>query len=151
MQGSGDDFATLAHVQTWALVAAYEAENAVGIRAFMSTRRAIGLSNMLDLHRIDDPSLISKRSLQILPLPKDSIEAEERRRTFWYLFYGDRWVSAGPGRSIEIREEEVRIMIRFSNLLTLSRSRRFYHALKANSNQESSSVVRLYSKPLREV
>lgn len=76
----------------------------------MSTRRAIGLSNMLDLHRIDDGSLLTKRSLQILPLPANPVEAEERRRTFWYLFYGDRWVSSGPGRSIQIREEEVCVL-----------------------------------------
>jgi hypothetical protein len=70
----------------------------------MTIGRMIRLVQMLSLHRLDsgaDPST------QMLPPPRDFIELEERRRTFWVAFHGDRWASSGTGWSMMIQEKEV--------------------------------------------
>lgn len=74
----------------------------------MSNRRAIALSQLLGLHQIDDAKLSSKRSFNMLQPPQDFVEAEERRRTFWYIYFSDRWVGAGTGQTSTIKDEEVR-------------------------------------------
>ena len=70
----------------------------------MSTGRMVRLSHMLGLHRLDGDQSDVK---QILPPPRDWIEKEERRRTFWAAFYGDRWASSGTGWPMSIEEREV--------------------------------------------
>lgn len=59
---------------------------------------------MLGLQRLDGDGQDIKR---ILPPAKDAIELEERRRTFWAAFYGDRWASSGTGWPMVIEEKEV--------------------------------------------
>jgi len=59
---------------------------------------------MLGLHRLDAEGSEIKR---ILPIAKDWIELEERRRGFWIAFYVDRWASSGTGWPMIIDEEEV--------------------------------------------
>ena len=66
----------------------------------------VRLSHMLGLHRIDGDKADVK---QILPPPRDWIEKEERRRTFWGAFYADRWASSGTGWPMGIDEKEVRM------------------------------------------
>ena len=66
--------------------------------------RAVRLSQMLGLHRLDGDDCSGKN---ILPPPKDWIEHEERRRTFWGAFYGDRWASSGTGWPMVIDENDV--------------------------------------------
>lgn len=70
----------------------------------MSTGRAVRLAQMLGLYRLDATGSEVK---QILPPPRDWIELEERRRTFWAAFYGDRWASCGTGWPMLINENEV--------------------------------------------
>jgi hypothetical protein len=65
--------------------------------------------HMLGLYRLDTGRPGVKTILQPA---RDWIELEERRRTFWAAFYGDRWASSGTGWPMIIDEREVRI---FSN------------------------------------
>jgi hypothetical protein len=102
-QGYGETFVTIYHAQTWGLIATYEAKKTYFSRAWMSTGRMVRLSHMLGLHRLDADS---EQMKQILPPPKDWIELEERRRTFWAAFYGDRWASSGTGWPMIINEKE---------------------------------------------
>ena len=61
---------------------------------------------MLGLHKLDNTSAAFVETSGLLSPARDCIEAEERRRTFWYLFYSDRWAGSASGRSYDIREEE---------------------------------------------
>lgn len=74
----------------------------------MSNRRAIALSSMIGLHAQDAGE--SWATIKILRPAKDLIEAEERRRTFWFLFYADKWASSSSGKASGIRETEVRAL-----------------------------------------
>jgi len=80
--------------QAWALISTYEAKKTFFTRAWMSSGRLTRLCLMLSLHLLDGKTTAIK---QILPPPKDWIELEERRRTFWSAFYCDRWASSGTG------------------------------------------------------
>jgi hypothetical protein len=103
----GETFVTVPHAQAWSLICTYEARKTYFTRAWMSTGRVVRLCQMLGLHRLDgNPALQDAK--QILPLPKDWIELEERRRTFWAAFYGDRWASSGTGWPMNMDEKLVR-------------------------------------------
>lgn len=65
---------------------------------------------MLGLHRLDGEGQDVKR---ILPPSKDWIELEERRRTFWAAFYGDRWASSGTGWPMIIDEKTVCVLFTY--------------------------------------
>lgn len=95
---------TIQFAQTWGLIANYEAKKTYFTRAWMSTGRMTRLAQMLGLHRLDGEGRDMKR---ILPPAKDWVELEERRRTFWAAFYGDRWASSGTGWPMIIDEDEV--------------------------------------------
>lgn len=70
----------------------------------MSTGRAVRMVQMLGLYRLD---AVGSEVKQILSSPRDWIDLEERRRTFWSAFYGDRWASSGTGWPMLINEFEV--------------------------------------------
>ncbi|KAJ9652265.1 hypothetical protein H2198_008475 [Neophaeococcomyces mojaviensis] len=108
MQDGGLGITTLAHLQAWILVTCFECENATPARAWMSNRRSIALSNMLGLHQQDSPK---DGKYKMLKPPVDTAEAEERRRTFWYLYICDRWASAGTGNSVAISEDEISTLL----------------------------------------
>lgn len=99
---------SVAHVQACCLIAIYETDIGTPARAFMSCRRGVALSSMIGLHAQDAGESWAK--VKILKSAKDSIEAEERRRTFWYLFYADKWASCSSGKSSSIEESEVRAL-----------------------------------------
>lgn len=90
------------------MVGNYEMLVAIPTRAFMSTSKAITLSQMLDLHLLD---FVTMNSADVVPtkVDLDSTDLEERRRTFWYLFVADKWMNAGPRhRPSSIRDSDVR-------------------------------------------
>lgn len=64
----------------------------------MSTGRMVRLVQMLGLYRLD---IARGEFKQILPPARDWIELEERRRTFWGAYYGDRWASSGMSSNID--------------------------------------------------
>ena len=79
----------------------------------MSTGRCVRLVQMMGLQTIDSTS---REARNLLPPTKDPIELEERRRTFWAAYFGDRWLSAGTGWPMSINEEEVGISFQNSTL-----------------------------------
>jgi Fungal specific transcription factor domain len=118
MQGHGEDIISVAHSQTWTLLAAYEFKQMFFPRAWMSTGRAIRLAQMMGLHRLDGVGLDVKQSLAP---PKDWTEREERSRTFWMAFCMDRYASIGTGWPMIIDEKDVSIMLSelYARLLTM--------------------------------
>lgn len=94
MGGAGQDIVSLAHVQAWALLGMYEFKNLWFPRAWLSVGRAARMTTMLGLNRVDREALDAKTCL---PPPKDWIEQEERRRTFWITYCMDRYASLGTG------------------------------------------------------
>ena len=104
MKGHGESMITIAHAQTWVLLASYEFKLMYFPRAWMSAGRGCRLSQMMGLHRLDGNGLDVK---QCLPPPKDWTEREERRRTFWMSFCVDRYSSIGTGWPMTIEERDV--------------------------------------------
>ncbi|KAG9693104.1 hypothetical protein KCU77_g3915, partial [Aureobasidium melanogenum] len=101
MSGVGEKMTT---VQAWQCIAAYEFKMMYFPRAWLSTGRAARLALMMGLHRVDGPNVDVK---QCLPPPKDWIEKEERRRSFWMIFAGDRYASIGTGWPMTIDESDI--------------------------------------------
>ncbi|KAM3082049.1 hypothetical protein ACMFMG_004504 [Clarireedia jacksonii] len=95
MKGRGESFVNIQFLQTWILIANYEATNAYFTRAWMSTGRCARLCHMLGLGKIDQEGGFTGKRL--LNPAKDWIELEERRRAFWASFYADRWASSATG------------------------------------------------------
>ncbi|KAF2842501.1 hypothetical protein M501DRAFT_914906, partial [Patellaria atrata CBS 101060] len=104
MKGHGESTITVAHCQAWVLITTYEFKLMYFPRAWMSAGRAVRLAQMMQLHRLDGQGLDVK---QCLPPPKDWIEKEERRRTFWMTFCEDRYASIGTGWPMAIEERDI--------------------------------------------
>lgn len=104
MKGAGECFVSVAHAQTWTLIAAYEFKMMYFPRAWTSTGQAARLSLMMGLNRVDGVGLDVK---QCLPPPQDWTEREERRRTFWMAYCCDRYASIGTGWPVCIDERDV--------------------------------------------
>ena len=105
MKGSGEVFVSVAHAQTWILIAAYEFKLMYFPRAWMSVGRASRMVLMMGLNRVDGIGLDVK---QCLPPPKDWTEREERRRTFWMAYCVDRYASIGTGWPMTIDERDIK-------------------------------------------
>lgn len=105
MSGTGGENMMSLHTpQTWFLIASYEFKNMYFPRAWMSTGRAARFALMLGLNRVDGMGLDVK---QCLTPPKDWIDREERRRTFWMCFCEDRYASIGTGWPMSLDEADV--------------------------------------------
>ncbi|KAK3708906.1 hypothetical protein LTR37_011236 [Vermiconidia calcicola] len=104
MRGHGESMITIAHCQTWILLATYEFKLMYFPRAWMSSGRACRMAQMMGLHRLDGSGLDVK---QCLPPPRDWTEREERRRTFWMSFCVDRYSSIGTGWPMTIEERDI--------------------------------------------
>lgn len=104
MRGHGESMITVAHAQTWVLLATYEFKMMFFPRAWMSSGRASRMTQMMGLHRLDGTGLDVK---QCLPPPRDWTEREERRRTFWMSFCVDRYSSIGTGWPMAIEERDI--------------------------------------------
>lgn len=104
MRGQGQDCVSVAHAQTWSLIAMFEFKNMYFPRAWMSVGRATRLSLMMGLNRMDGFGIDVK---QCLPPPKDWTEREERRRAFWMAYCSDRFASVGTGWPMVVDERDV--------------------------------------------
>lgn len=104
MKGHGEGIISVQHCQAWIIVTVYEFKNMYFPRAWQSTGRAVRMAQMLGLSRIDGFGLDVK---QCLHPPKDWIEREERRRTFWMAFCEDRYASVGTGWPMTVDERDV--------------------------------------------
>jgi len=106
MRGNGEAMVTLAHCQTWVLVAMFEFQHMHFPRAWLSTGRAMRLCQMGGLDRLDNPGLGVKETM---PPSKDWTEKEERRRAYWATYWCDRCASIGTGWPMTIDERDVSI------------------------------------------
>lgn len=113
MRGQGEAACTVAHCQAWILCAIFEFQNIHFPRAWLSTGKACRLAQMLGLDRLDGGGTSVKEPL---PPPKDWIEKEERRRTFWGAYWCDRCSSIGTGWPMIIDERDVRFAKTVSSL-----------------------------------
>ncbi|KAF2088922.1 hypothetical protein K490DRAFT_38482 [Saccharata proteae CBS 121410] len=104
MKGFGEHTLTLAHCQAWVLIASYEFKCMYFPRAWLSVGRAVRLSQMMSLNKVDGVALDVK---QCLPPPKDWTEREERRRTWWMCYNIDRYASIGTGWPMTIDERDI--------------------------------------------
>lgn len=114
MRGFGEHLFTVGHVQAWVIIANYEFKMMYFPRAWMSVGRAVRLAQMLGLNRLDGGGLEVK---ECLPKPKDWVDAEERRRTFWAAYCFDRWASIGTGWPMNIDERDVSVHCDLSRTL----------------------------------
>lgn len=80
-------------------------------RACMSSARSVRLVHMMGFHRLDltplDKQAVHSEATRTVKPPRDWIELEERRRTFWSAFCCDRYSSAGSGWPMLIDEKDV--------------------------------------------
>lgn len=104
MKGHGEAFISVHHCQTWILIATHEFKTMCFPRAWMSCGKATRLSQLMGLHRQDRVGLDVK---QTLAPPKDWIEREERRRTFWMAYCNDRYASIGTGWPMMVDERDI--------------------------------------------
>ncbi|KAI0392184.1 hypothetical protein F5Y17DRAFT_437371 [Xylariaceae sp. FL0594] len=103
MKGHGEHFITVAHAQTWCILATDEARSTMFTRAAMSCARAVRLAGVMGLHHLD--SQPDESSPTLVP-PRDWVELEERRRTFWGIFCIDSHCSVSTGwpHLVEVNE-----------------------------------------------
>lgn len=104
LKGRGDSVCTLAHVQSWALLAIYEQKMMYHVRGWLSIRKAAALCILQGLQKVDG---IGLTTIETLPPPSDLIDLEQRRRTFWLVFVQDRYASLGSGKPMSFNEKEV--------------------------------------------
>jgi len=104
MKGHGESFISVPHAQAFVLIATYEFKTMYFPRAWMTCGRATRIAQLMGLHRQDRMGLDVK---QTMPPPKDWIEREERRRTFWMAFCQDRYASIGTGWPMAIDERDI--------------------------------------------
>ncbi|KAH7313503.1 hypothetical protein B0I35DRAFT_435338 [Stachybotrys elegans] len=91
MRANGQEFVSVAHAQCWAILARYEVQDMCFSRTAMSCSRAVRLSQILGLDKLDFRTASPHTAL---PPARDWCELEERRRTFWVVFNADRSTSA---------------------------------------------------------
>ncbi|KAI9891827.1 MAG: hypothetical protein M1814_002392 [Vezdaea aestivalis] len=103
MNNVGEAMIGIQTCQCWSLVASYEFKLMYFPRAWMSTGRACRMAQMMGLYRLDAGGLDVK---QCIPPPRDWIEREERRRTFWMAFCQDRYASVGTGWPMVLDEKD---------------------------------------------
>lgn len=104
MKGHGEAICSVAHAQTWMLISNYEYKTMYFPRAWMSTGRSIRMTQLMGLHRLDGSKSDCK---QVLPPPRDWAELEERRRTFWTAYCGDRYASICTGWPMIIDNKDI--------------------------------------------
>ncbi|KAH8645850.1 hypothetical protein BGZ60DRAFT_501245 [Tricladium varicosporioides] len=97
--GQSGGFVTIAALQTCILIALYELQQAMFIRAWGSASRAVWMAQVFELCKMDQPG-VPVVGQNILPLTADNAELEERRRTFWAAFNLSYFASIGSGWTV---------------------------------------------------
>ncbi|KAL6788086.1 hypothetical protein J3E68DRAFT_415971 [Trichoderma sp. SZMC 28012] len=105
MKGQGEHFISVAHVQTWLLLATFESNTMLFTRASVSLAKTTRLAQMMGLDRLDGAS---DGARVVLPPPASWCELEERRRVFWGAFAIDSHASLATGWSCLIDPNSIR-------------------------------------------
>ncbi|KAK0118715.1 hypothetical protein ONS95_007601 [Cadophora gregata] len=137
------DSLSLAHAQSWILIAFYEILQGYFHRAWMSSSRAVRLVQMMKLHRIDAVLKTTDPSLVLLDAAKDLTEVEERRRIFWMTFLMDRYSCISMGWPTLIDERDIRTYLPISNEAfanSVSEQRLFLSQAKSAQEPENIST-----------
>ncbi|TDZ29992.1 Citrinin biosynthesis transcriptional activator ctnR [Colletotrichum spinosum] len=103
-RGEGQCLMTVAHAQCWVLISNFEALQLWFAIASMSLCRAVRVAQMLGLHRVDGQDV---SALPLLPPPRDWVEAEERRRTWWVIYCSDYLTGPSIGAPVLIDEHDI--------------------------------------------
>ncbi|CAH0023309.1 unnamed protein product [Clonostachys rhizophaga] len=107
MDDNESSLANLSLFQALIFVIRYEITSQPLTRAWMTLGRAIRLSKMLKLDKIDsyESKMTPVVDLEVrLPPPADAMELEERRRSFWSLYILESYASTRTGISCELGE-----------------------------------------------
>lgn len=107
LRGHGEGMITVSHCQTWVLSSLFELRHMHLPRAWHSAGTSVRLAMMMGMNRLDLNGM-GLEVKQVLPPPKDWIEKEERRRTFWMAFCCDRFAGVGTGWPTTVDERDVR-------------------------------------------
>ncbi|KAK3391796.1 hypothetical protein B0T20DRAFT_384004 [Sordaria brevicollis] len=109
LKGLGEHFITLHHAQALIITSINEARSMLFTRSAMTAARCARLVHMLGLQHLDDPLEDREGSFEgpVLPAPKDWVELEERRRTFWAAYCVDVHVTMNTGWPIMIDAKDV--------------------------------------------
>ncbi|KAK3903292.1 putative binuclear zinc transcription factor [Staphylotrichum tortipilum] len=102
---------TVAHAQGWLLLANLEAQTGHFSRASLSLGRSIRIAQILNLHQLDRDGQIHGLFQCHLAPPRDWVETEERRRTWWVLYVTDRLVFATTGLPAAIDDRHVHTLL----------------------------------------
>jgi hypothetical protein len=93
----------LARPQAWILIAIYELLQMHFHRWWMSTARAVRLTQMMGLHLLDG----LRPAKRMMHPAKDWTELEEQRRALWMAFALDRYAAFGYGCPMIIDDKDV--------------------------------------------
>ncbi|KAK4041235.1 hypothetical protein C8A01DRAFT_14989 [Parachaetomium inaequale] len=107
LKGPGETLTTVGHAQSWCLISAYECHvYAIFTRASTSLCRGVRIAQMLKLHQLDVQAPEPLPSA--LPPPRNWIEAEERRQTWWVVFLADRFLTSTTGWPSLVDERHIK-------------------------------------------
>ncbi|KAK9478678.1 fungal-specific transcription factor domain-containing protein [Lipomyces japonicus] len=104
LKGFGEHIGTISYTQAWILVCQYEFSVMFFPRAWLSAGMACRSTLMLQCNVLDTEDSGLKHCL---PPPKDWIEKEERRRTFWAAFCCDQYASIATGWPLALDELDI--------------------------------------------
>lgn len=107
--GSAENFACLNMFQALLLIVRYEIEKNHLPRAWITLGRAIRLSRLIGLHEIDyNTSKGNTHALRLALSPSEDFAVlEERRRSFWYLYIVESYLSPRTGMPFDLRDHQV--------------------------------------------
>ncbi|KAK3322582.1 fungal-specific transcription factor domain-containing protein [Apodospora peruviana] len=86
LKDAGEHFITIAHAQSWTLIATYEFRKLFLTRFATSVAKVVRLVHVMGLHRLDDDSGPDGILTPTIPAPRSWLELENRRRVFWAAF-----------------------------------------------------------------
>ncbi|KAG8358519.1 hypothetical protein FVEN_g3773 [Fusarium venenatum] len=110
MDDEGKSSFDLAHLQTWLLVANFEARKGLFSRAAISLARSIRMAQMLNLNR-DERNDTENLPPRGFGSRQDWIILEECRRTWWCLYVSDRLLFVTSGLPSVIDSTQVQVSL----------------------------------------
>lgn len=101
------DKVTIVQAQTWIMIAVYELKESFLHRSLMSISRAVRLVQLLRLCCVDRVEKLQKPAPTLISSPADWLQAEERRRLFWFTFLMDRYTAVSMGWPVLLNTGDV--------------------------------------------
>ncbi|KAM0350102.1 hypothetical protein ACHAPU_003265 [Fusarium lateritium] len=108
MNDAAQSSISLGQAQAWALTSCFEAEHTMFAKASITLSSAVRVAQILNLHQVDNMKPGEDHLV-------DTIEMEERRRTWWTIFCFDRFVCATTAWPALIHNRNIRTRLPMSN------------------------------------